>query len=125
MMLQSTAPVALPQVPQPPVPPDIIVTSGPEILPPWMVLPPPVIVLSLIAMCAAAAIILYPLMRAIGRRIEGRGGDAELRHEVEDLRERVRELEAAQPRMAELEERLDFAERLLAQRRESEQLPRG
>jgi Tfp pilus assembly protein PilO len=115
----------LPPIPQVPAPPDIIVTSGPDILPPWMVLSGPVIVLSMIALCAAAAIIFYPLMRAIGRRIEGRGGDAELRHEVEELRERLRELEAAQPRMAELEERLDFAERLLAQRREPEQLPRS
>ncbi len=33
----------------------------------------------------------------------------------QDLEDRVAELEAAQTRMAELEERLDFAERLLAQ----------
>ncbi len=36
-----------------------------------------------------------------------------------DLEHRVNELEAAHDRMLELEERLDFAERLLAQRAES------
>ena len=37
-----------------------------------------------------------------------------------DLEHRVAELEMAQERMLELEERVDFAERLLAQRAESE-----
>jgi hypothetical protein len=41
---------------------------------------------------------------------------------VEALEERLRALEAEQ---GELAERLDFAERLLAQQREKERLPRG
>ena len=47
----------------------------------------------------------------------------ELLQQVEELRDRVRDLEASQHRVAELEERLDFTERLLAQRRDVEQLP--
>jgi hypothetical protein len=131
-MLQATTTPPVLQVPLPPLPPqapappfpEVIVSTGPEILPPWMVLPPPVLVMSLMALCTAAAVILWPLMRAIGRRIEGSGNDA-LRREVLELRERVRDLESGQHHVAELEERLDFAERLLAQRREAEQLPRS
>jgi hypothetical protein len=76
---------------------------------------------------AACTVILYPLMRAIGRRIEGRhagpasAGPAEL----EQLRSRVTDLEALPARVLELEERVEFAERVLAQRREPERLERG
>jgi hypothetical protein len=128
MLLQQvpTVPPLPPMPPMPPMPsPEIIFTQGPGMPPPWMVLPAPVIALSVLAICAAAAVILYPLFRAIGRRIEGRVSDPALQHEVEELRERVRDLEAAQSRYTELEERLDFAERLLAQRREVDQLPRN
>jgi len=41
------------------------------------------------------------------------------------LQERVRDLEVLQTRMAELEERLDFAERMLVQQREAGRLPDG
>ena len=119
MMLQVPVP---PVPPLPPITPDVVIAGG--FPPPWVTLPPFVIVLSFIAMCAAAAVVLYPLMRAIGRRIEGRGVDPALQQEVDELRARVHELEAGQARFSELEERLDFAERLLAQR-QSEQLPRG
>ena len=51
--------------------------------------------------------------QAIARRIHGKGapGDEELRSELLDLKEQVAALEQ---RLAEGEERLDFAERLLA-----------
>ncbi|MEO8201187.1 MAG: hypothetical protein ABI679_11745 [Gemmatimonadota bacterium] len=42
---------------------------------------------------------------------------------VLDLEHRVAELESNQQRMFEMEERIDFAERLLAQQRQPEQLP--
>lgn len=45
--------------------------------------------------------------------------------DVDALRAEVEELRALAPRMAELEERLDFAERLLTQQREGAPLPRG
>jgi hypothetical protein len=44
---------------------------------------------------------------------------------MEDLEYRVAELENAQQRVLELEERLDFAERLLARQRTQESLPEG
>lgn len=59
-------------------------------------------------------VLLWPLLRAVARRIEA-GAAADTRAELDELRDRVRRLEETQPRMAELEERLDFAERLLAQ----------
>ena len=125
MMLQQVPPIPpMPPMP-PPIPsPEVIFTPGPGFLPPWMVLPPPVIVLCVLGICAAAAFVLHPLFRAIGRRIEGRVVDPALQLEMEFLRERVRDLETAYARYAELEERLDFAERLLAQR-QAEQLPRN
>ena len=43
--------------------------------------------------------------------------------ELAQLRHRVADLEAMQPRMAELEERVDFSERLLSQQREGNRLP--
>jgi hypothetical protein len=53
------------------------------------------------------------LGQAVARRISGRAGagDQELREEVMELRELVSHLEQ---RLAEGEERIDFAERLLA-----------
>ncbi len=62
--------------------------------------------------------LLGPLMQALGRRLEGRSaGDAGLAVEVRELQSRVRELEQNQGRVLELEERLDFTERLLVQAR--------
>ena len=55
-------------------------------------------------------------MRAFGRRLEGKGNaDAALRAEVEQLHARLGEMDSLQARVVELEERVDFAERLLAQ----------
>jgi hypothetical protein len=67
------------------------------------------------------------LITAFSRRIERRGaGDVEsLAGEVEELRQRVEEGEAVRARVQELEERLDFAERLLAQERDRARLPMG
>ena len=111
--------------PTPPAPP--VIVQGPDFIPPWVTLPPGVTALIAVAFFAACAFVLYPLMRAIGRRIEGRAGgsDPALRAEVEQLRGRLGEVEALQHRVMELEERVDFAERLLAQRREADRLPGG
>lgn len=49
----------------------------------------------------------------------------ELEAELRDIRARLDETEQAQQRIADLEERLDFAERLLAQQREQGKLPAG
>lgn len=121
-----TRALALLQVAQTPAPmPDFPVPPPIEILPPWMVLPPQVIVLVSLAFFAACALVLYPLAKALGQRLAGRGPeDAALRAELAHLQDRVRDVEQIQHRVAELEDRLDFAERLLAERRAPEQLPR-
>jgi Tfp pilus assembly protein PilN len=74
-------------------------------------------VIAVVTLLVVATILLLPLIRAWARRIERGGADAELRGEVEELRARLAEVEQHQLRLADLEERLDFAERLLAQQR--------
>jgi uncharacterized protein involved in exopolysaccharide biosynthesis len=69
-----------------------------------------------IAMLTAITIILWPLMRAFARRLEGKGNrDSALLAEVEQLHARLADMDALQAHVLELEERVDFAERLLAQ----------
>lgn len=111
-----------PPTPAPPAPPPIPEFQIPDFPvvvgqggPPWETMPPQVFVLVFLAMIAGAVIILWPLMRALGRRLEGRVGDPALRAEMDDLRSRMLDVEGQQVRIAELEERVDFAERLLAQ----------
>ena len=67
------------------------------------------------------------IIRAFARRIErGRSGDlSALADQVDYLRQKVEEGEGAQARIVELEERLEFAERMLAQQRELQRLPEG
>jgi hypothetical protein len=72
----------------------------------------PVIVIVVITV--ALMFVLLPLARAYARRLESKGGDPALRDELMELRERIAELEAQQGRVLELEERLEFAERLLS-----------
>lgn len=123
-MWQVTVPPA-PPAPDIQIPDPVIIHDFPT-PPPWVTLPPQMTALIVIAFIAACAVVLYPLLRAIGRRIEGRGtADPALRAEVEQLRARLGEVESLQHRVMELEERVDFAERLLAQRREPERLGRG
>lgn len=78
-------------------------------------------------------IFMGPMMRMMfgGRsgwgkpdRLEG-GARAELKRLEHTLAERDLMLEDLQQRMSELESRLDFTERLLAERRVSEELPAG
>ena len=118
LLLQGTVTVQIPEIPPIPPIPEI------QVLPPWMVMPPQVLAIISLAMVAGIAIVLYPLARALARRLEGRGVSQDLLQQVDELRERVRDLESSQHRVAELEERLDFTERLLAQRRDVE-LPRN
>jgi membrane protein involved in colicin uptake len=57
----------------------------------------------------------YRRTRAMRRKMSEDQGD---RERIHDLEARVADLEAAQSRMLELEERVDFAERVLSQQRE-------
>lgn len=62
--------------------------------------------------------LLGPLVHALARRLERRaGGESGLSETVSELQGRVGELEQQQARILELEERLDFTERLLVQAR--------
>ena len=70
------------------------------------------------------AALIWPLIRAVARRIEGGAPGAEMQAELESLRERVHQLEEMAPRMTELEDRLDFTERVVAQGREPDRLQR-
>jgi Tfp pilus assembly protein PilO len=86
---------------------------------------PPIVLLIVIAALTATVIILWPIMRAFGRRLEGRGAtDPALRADVEQVHARLVEMDALQARISELEERVDFTERLLAQNREPDRLQR-
>lgn len=55
-----------------------------------------------------------PVGRALARKIEGRTGGPEDLSSIED---RLADVDVLRQRMGELEERVDFAERLLAQAR--------
>ncbi|HVD32702.1 MAG TPA: hypothetical protein VNC19_03930 [Gemmatimonadales bacterium] len=86
---------------------------------------PPIVLLIVIAALTATVIILWPIMRAFGRRLEGRGAaDPALRADVEQVHARLAEMDTLQARISELEERVDFTERLLAQNREPDRLQR-
>lgn len=83
----------------------------------------PAAVIIVIAIMSTVLLIMWPVMRALARRLEG-GASKELLLEVDGLRGRIQQLEDGHARMAELEERLDFAERMLAQSRDPDRLPR-
>ncbi|HYT05163.1 MAG TPA: hypothetical protein VEM13_09830 [Gemmatimonadales bacterium] len=69
---------------------------------------------------------ISPIGKAIAERIRGKGVTAdggELRAQLAEHKEALdQEIEAVRREVAELAERLDFAERLLAQKREGERL---
>jgi hypothetical protein len=85
----------------------VFVSTGP---------PEEIIIFAIIAL----AVILWPLARALARRLEHRGV-ADAAH-VEELEARVAELEERHLHVAELEERMDFAERVLARQGEAARL---
>jgi hypothetical protein len=107
------------EAPPPPLPPTVVIGGGND-------MPPAIFILALLAILATAVIIFLPLMKAWARRIEGKHLDAnEVRGEIDELRMRMQELEADRTRFVELEERLDFAERLLAQGQPERRIERG
>ena len=106
------------QTPAPDVPPFIV--------PPHEAFPAPVFVIVALAVVTGVVLVLFPLMRALARRIEGRHQlDPGIQDELDQLRARVSEVDSLQHRVAELEERVDFTERMLAQRASPERLPEG
>ncbi len=109
-------PQQTPEIPT--IPPPFPNFPGPEMIPPWV---PFIAALGIIM----GGIVLWPIVRALARRIEGRSGETELRGEIEALHQRVADLEQVESRLGELENRIEFSERLLTQHRESAALERG
>ena len=106
MMLQDPVPPIPPTGPQ--FDPNLIFMNDGFPSPVWLFLP--------IAALTAITIILWPIMRAFAHRLERKGNvDSALRAEVEQLHTRLAEMDSLQSRLLELEERVDFTERLLAQ----------
>lgn len=68
------------------------------------------------------ALVLGPIGRALARRIEGRSAESA---ELLEMRSRLAALEHGESRLRELEERLDFTERLLARHVEPDRLGQG
>ena len=110
------------QGPSPPIPPappgqEVSVTGS---LDGWDA------IVLLLCVIVTIGVLVWPLIKAVARRIEAGAALSDARAELEAIHERIRRLEEAQPRMAELEERVDFAERLLTRGQESSaDVPRG
>lgn len=86
--------------------------------------------LLIIGVTVSACVLGLPIVRGVVRRFERKGGGARggsdemLRMEVEELRARLDAMEQVDHRLIDVEERLDFAERVLTQRKH-DQLPEG
>lgn len=83
-----------------------------------------VVAAGVIAVFTLLFTVVIPLGRTLVKRLESRGAPGE-GLELEEIRARLQSLEAREARVAELEERLDFAERLLTREREAPPLGPG
>jgi hypothetical protein len=66
--------------------------------------------------------IFSPITQALGRRIGGAGDGALVERRVDQL---AQEMDVLRAQLQDAHERLDFAERMLAQARQPNQLPQG
>jgi hypothetical protein len=113
-MIQGQIP-APPDIPSPPFDPNLIFLNDGG---------PPAIVMIVFLALLATTIILWPVMRALARRLDGKGAaDPALHAEVEQLHQRLGEMDMLHQRVAELEERIDFTERMLARAQTPAALP--
>jgi flagellar biosynthesis/type III secretory pathway M-ring protein FliF/YscJ len=104
--------------PVPPVPPDphVFIQTG---VPSWF---------GFVAAVALVVVgmLLWPFVRALARRLEGRGADDAFRAELDEVQARLGDLEHMEARVAELENRVEFSERLLTRsQQEGERLGEG
>ncbi|HET8712575.1 MAG TPA: hypothetical protein VFM23_02700 [Gemmatimonadales bacterium] len=77
-----------------------------------------ILFLSVFAM-VGATVLLFPVMRALAERIKPRLTDANLKEELQLLREDLlTEIQQARREIGDLGERVDFTERLLAKKTE-------
>ena len=88
-----------------------------------MTVPEMIQVMAVAAMLLVGVGIAGTLLRMLWRRTDRMYVPGS--EDVADLQARVAELEAERGRVAELEERLDFAERMLARQSEALQLPKA
>jgi len=110
------------QVPVPPIPPTP--QFDPNLI--FMEGGPPLVLMIVLAALTATVIILWPIMRAFGRRLEGKGNtDAAVKAEIEQLHAQLGEVDALRQEVAELHERVDFAERILMKSQDRNELGKG
>jgi hypothetical protein len=113
-MIQGQTP-GPPEIPSPPFDPNLIFLNDGG---------PPAIVMIVFLALLATTVILWPVMRALARRLDGKGTvDRALQAEVEQLHQRLGEVDVLHQRVAELEERIDFTERMLARAQTPAALP--
>jgi len=114
-MIQGQMP-SPPEMPSPPFDPNLIFLNDGG---------PPAIVMIVFLALLATTVILWPVMRALARRLDGKGAaNPALHAEIEQLHQRLGEVDVLHQRVAELEERIDFTERIVAQGREPDRLQR-
>lgn len=69
--------------------------------------------------------VLGPLAKAWARKLEGKVGDPQIHADLDHMRDQLSEMDSLRARLGEVEERLEFTERLLAQRKDQDLLHRG
>ena len=77
----------------------------------------------IITSLACTTTLLVTIVRAVVQRFAPRPGTDQLSDEIGQIQDRLAELNAVGLRIHELEERVDFAERLLANRPDHTELP--
>jgi Tfp pilus assembly protein PilO len=106
-------------VPPPTMPP---IPVDPNVL----FMDPKSIVMIVLLVTVAVTIVAWPIVRALARRLEAKAGlTPSVQGELDQMHHRLAELDTLQQRVVELEERLDFAERLLARGDTQATLPRS
>ena len=106
---------------QPPLPP--AAPPGPSIFT-QHTLDQVLLALTVVAITTAVLFLVRPLFKALARRVEAGAASPALQGEVDLLRQQMTELEPLRDRVHELEERLEFTERLLTRQKDQEILPR-
>lgn len=88
--------------------------------------PPGELAMFLALGAAAIGLLFGPIGQALARRLGGRAEPDEGGVEIERVNERITtEVDDLRARLADVEERLDFAERLLARGGQADQIPGG
>lgn len=88
--------------------------------------PPGELAMFLALGATAIGLLFGPIGQALARRLGGRAEPDESAAEIERVNERITtEVDDLRARLADVEERLDFAERLLARGGQVDQIPGG